>query len=151
MKQFTFTVPGPVVPQARPRASMIAGHIAVYDEPKCQSYKMDVAAVAQREILASGLKVPVIPDDEGFTVSIYINKAFLKDMSKKKIERAKLGIVRPLAKPDLDNAAKGILDALKGVFWEDDSRVTSLYVTKRYATMDSTTVDIIWKEKENNG
>ena len=147
VKQFTFTVPGPVVPQARPRAAMVAGHIAMHDTRECQSYKMDVASCASRAMAEAGLKAPVEPDDQGFTVTIYINKAYLKRLSKKKIEQAKMGMLLPLAKPDLDNAAKGILDALKSVFWKDDSAVTSLYVTKRYAPMDSVAVDIIWKEK----
>jgi Holliday junction resolvase RusA-like endonuclease len=39
-------------------------------------------------------------------------------------------------KPDVDNYAKGILDVITqdGRFWNDDTQVTSLGVTKRWTT-----------------
>ena len=37
------------------------------------------------------------------------------------------------AKPDVDKLARGVLDALTGIAWGDDSQVTSLLATKRYA------------------
>lgn len=33
---------------------------------------------------------------------------------------------------DLDNLSKAVLDALNGVFWIDDTQVTTLYLFKRY-------------------
>ena len=42
-----------------------------------------------------------------------------------------LGFVPPY-KPDADNVAKIILDALNGYAYEDDSQVTELTVMKRY-------------------
>jgi crossover junction endodeoxyribonuclease RusA len=38
-----------------------------------------------------------------------------------------------LKKPDLDKLARGSLDAMKGVLWNDDSQVVELHVTKVYA------------------
>ncbi len=40
----------------------------------------------------------------------------------------------PNVRPDLDNYAKGVLDALNGLCWRDDSSVISLNLHKRYAT-----------------
>lgn len=40
-------------------------------------------------------------------------------------------------KPDLDNLAKPVLDALNGVLWVDDSQVCSLYVQKMYKQQDA--------------
>ena len=148
MKSFKFTVPGAVVPQARPRATKVAGNIVMHDTRKCQSYKMDVASCASMQIERQCIEVPVIPNAEGFTVRIIIHKGFLKSMSKKKIGLARENKIRPVAKPDLDNAAKGILDAMKGVFWKDDSAVTILVVEKMYDDMDFTEVEIYWEEPE---
>lgn len=40
-----------------------------------------------------------------------------------------------LTKPDLDKLARGLLDALTGVLFEDDSQVVALRVTKEYASL----------------
>lgn len=49
-------------------------------------------------------------------------------------------------RPDADNVAKGVLDALNGAAWADDSQVTSLVVEKRdrrRAVRASTTVEVL--------
>lgn len=38
-------------------------------------------------------------------------------------------------KPDLDNLVKAVKDALKGIVWRDDSQVSVMYATKKYADM----------------
>ena len=50
-------------------------------------------------------------------------------------------------KPDADNVAKLILDALNGRAWHDDSQVVELHVTKHDRTRGSgtlTRVDVRW-------
>lgn len=43
-------------------------------------------------------------------------------------------VIAHLKKPDLDKLARGSLDAMKGVLWNDDSQVVELSVRKVYAT-----------------
>jgi Holliday junction resolvase RusA-like endonuclease len=43
-----------------------------------------------------------------------------------------------ITKPDVDNLAKAILDALNGVAYEDDSQVYSLEVQKWYVGVGGT-------------
>ena len=38
----------------------------------------------------------------------------------------------PVKKPDCDNIAKAILDALNGLAYEDDSQIVSAVILKRY-------------------
>jgi Holliday junction resolvase RusA-like endonuclease len=40
----------------------------------------------------------------------------------------------PKVKPDLDNVAKAVLDAINGIVYVDDAQVINLVATKRYAT-----------------
>lgn len=39
-------------------------------------------------------------------------------------------------KPDTDKLIRGVLDALTGVVWRDDSQINDLHPTKRYAELD---------------
>ncbi len=40
------------------------------------------------------------------------------------------------SKPDIDKLARGVLDALTGIAWADDSQVTRLWASKRYAALE---------------
>lgn len=49
----------------------------------------------------------------------------------------------PTPKPDVDNYAKGIMDAMtKAGVWADDSQVSDLYVSKRWGEADLVVVRI---------
>lgn len=63
-----------------------------------------------------------------------------KSYSKKKREECLNS--RPTTKPDADNCAKAILDALNGVAWHDDSQVVSLSVDKFYGDFGRVVVAI---------
>jgi crossover junction endodeoxyribonuclease RusA len=39
-------------------------------------------------------------------------------------------------RPDVDKLARAVMDALSGVVWRDDSQVTDMHPTKRYAELD---------------
>lgn len=49
------------------------------------------------------------------------------------IPKKRRGGARPVTRPDIDNYAKTVLDALNGVAFKDDSQVVSLVMEKRYA------------------
>ena len=42
--------------------------------------------------------------------------------------------IRPVVKPDLDNVAKLICDALNGLAWHDDNAIVDMQVRKFYST-----------------
>lgn len=52
----------------------------------------------------------------------------------KRRNAALLGVVVPETKPDIDNAAKALLDAINGVVFVDDKQVAVLNVRKLYGT-----------------
>lgn len=53
--------------------------------------------------------------------------------SRARREAAARGLIAPTAKPDTDNYAKAIADALNGVAYRDDAQVVDLIARKRYA------------------
>lgn len=57
------------------------------------------------------------------------------------------GGARPMKKPDLDNIAKIILDALNHVAWQDDKQVVCMILTKKnYAEVPCVSVGIHYLE-----
>ena len=50
---------------------------------------------------------------------------------------------RLLLKPDVDNIAKSILDAMNGFVFKDDNQVSKISVEKRYAENEKVFVRVI--------
>jgi len=69
---------------------------------------------------------------------------FVFDIPKSKQKQAREG-ARPTTKPDLDNLAKAVLDALNGLAYHDDSQIVELYVRKIYG--DAKAVVVIKENK----
>ena len=66
-----------------------------------------------------------------------------QSFSKKKRAEAVTERIRPTTKPDCDNCAKVVLDALNGVAFYDDSQVVDLMVRKFYGERPYIKVTII--------
>ena len=66
-----------------------------------------------------------------------------KSWSKKKQQAALNGETLPTVKPDLDNIAKAICDALNGYCWADDNQVVSLTASKHYGPNPGVMVHVI--------
>lgn len=49
-----------------------------------------------------------------------------------------------VVRPDADNVAKLVLDALNGAAWEDDTQVVSLSVVKRDRTRREGERTVVW-------
>lgn len=56
-----------------------------------------------------------------------------KSISKKKRAEMLEGKIWPAKKPDSDNIAKVVLDALNGIAYHDDTQIIKLVVTKAYS------------------
>lgn len=68
--------------------------------------------------------------------------------SAKKRARCLSGEIKPTCKPDADNIAKCICDALNGIAYADDSKIVHLTVRKEYAETAETVVII---EEDKHG
>ena len=65
-----------------------------------------------------------------------------KSFSKSKKELAAAGIIRPTVKPDCDNIAKNINDALNGIAFSDDKQIVSLTIRKWYSDSEKVKIRI---------
>lgn len=69
-----------------------------------------------------------------------------KSATKRKREEMLAGEIRPTKKPDADNLAKLVGDALNGIAYYDDSQIVQCYVEKFYS--DKPRVDVIVRSFE---
>ena len=128
----TFSVPGDPVPQPRPRVSTRGGFARAYvpKDHAVHAYRQAIA-VAARE---AGLTAT------GEPLNVVIDAVFARPKSHMRKSGVKPDAPR-LPRPDVDNIAKAVLDALQDVAG-DDTHVGRLVVEKTYGTEARTTVRI---------
>lgn len=80
--------------------------------------------------------------DNPLKVEINVYIPIPKSFSKKKKALALEGILRPTVKPDCDNIAKNINDALNRIVYNDDKQIVSLTVNKFYSNYEYVKVNI---------
>lgn len=110
-----------------------------------QAYTDKKTANAENSFLAQALPhKPAAPFAGPLRVWINAYYPIPASYSKAKRADAMAGRIYPMnRRDDADNVAKLCLDALNGVFWQDDTQVVSLYVQKRYCE-----VPRVWMEIE---
>ena len=123
----TFFVPGPPKGKARPR-SIIGrdGKIHVYTDKKSLEYEKLI-----QECLMT-VPEPIIPSEGYFSMRIEVIYPIPVSTPKSKREEMLLGLIRPAKKPDLDNIAKAVCDALNNHVYFDDKQVVNLSIWKVY-------------------
>lgn len=114
-KEFKFT--GKVIGQPRPRFTK-AG--AVYEPAHAKQYKQAIAAAYIEQ--CGGYNFGDLP----LFVSITVARELPKSLQRKR-QDVKL---QDTAKPDIDNIAKAVLDALEGVAYDNDAQVIWLFAGK---------------------
>ena len=125
MSTYTAIVLGDPVAQGRPRFSRQDGFVKAYDPAKSRDYKSYVRLIAAQN-------APVTPVEGAIEFSLRIYRAIPKGMPKYKREAAKEGRLRPVTKPDVSNVLKGVEDALKGVWYKDDSQIVGYGVLGKW-------------------
>lgn len=116
MREFRAVVLGEPIAQGRPRFSRQGGFVKAYDPPRSRDYKQYIRLVARED-------APEVPVTGAVQLSLKIYRAIPKSMPKRKREAAIAGRLRPTTKPDVSNVLKGVEDALKGVWYADDSQI----------------------------
>jgi Holliday junction resolvase RusA-like endonuclease len=129
----TLTIPGEPVAKGRPR--MMKSGIA-FTPTKTRNYE---TLVKELYIIENRDK----PMLEGqLSASIYAYFTIPKSASKKNREKMLEWEIRPTKRPDLDNIAKAVLDALNGLAYQDDSQIVALEVCKYYSDKPRVIVEI---------
>jgi len=119
--ELQFTVPGEPRGKGRPRF----GNGRTYTDAKTVAYEKLIACRA-----AEVMPCPAVATPTSVRIDIY--KGVPKSWTMARRRRALDGQELP-GQPDLDNVAKGVLDALSGVAYADDTQVVRLLVQKQYS------------------
>lgn len=142
MNTINVTVLGEPQAQKRHRHAKRGKFIATYDPQKGD--KQDFLSIVQK-------KAPLEPLDRPLKVEInfYFSRPGNHFGTGKNA-----GVLKQTAptfhisKPDTDNLAKFVLDAMNKVYWMDDSRICTLVVTKKYDSKPRTDITITAAEDE---
>ena len=116
-------IPGYVQPKERPRATRTG---IVYTPRKTADYEKTIQALYRKE--HGDMMMPAAP----IRVYVKVYMAIPKSASRQDKEDMRLGLILPTKRPDIDNLAKGILDALNGIAYPDDKYIAELTVAKFY-------------------
>ena len=116
MREYKTVVLGDPVAQGRPRFSRQGGFVKAYDPTKSRDYKQYIRLVASED-------APEAPVTGAVLLSVRIYRPIPKSMPRYKREAALAGKLRPTTRPDVSNVLKGVEDALKGLWYVDDSQI----------------------------
>ena len=124
----TFEVPGDPHGKGRPKFARRGNFVQTYTDAKTVSYEDLV------KFHANLAMIDLAPIEGPVAVYIYIKLAVPKSYSKKRTEACLSGLERPTKKPDWDNVAKSVSDAINGIVYVDDCQVVNAHITKVYST-----------------
>lgn len=125
MEEVTFFVPGEPRGKGRPRFNRSTGR--AYTDSETRAYEDKIAAIY---MLKYGTEHFAAKD----FLHMQVLATFPIPKNTKKSDRINmiLGEIFPSRKPDIDNILKVVMDALNGVAYKDDSRVSALLGQKCY-------------------
>ena len=130
-------------PKERPRAAMIGGHARIFTPKTTEAYEKEIRAAWIR---ANGEK----PEEGPLRARIYFGLPIPKSETKANKLQMLQRKVFPTKKPDLDNLAKAVLDALNGVAYKDDCQIVTMLSKKNYSETPYVKV-ILEEEKPKEG
>lgn len=128
-KNMEFEVIGAPVGKRRPKFSTVHGYAQAI-KPKEDVIYENLVKLSFQQAKPSDYNL----FDKAVKMTILACFAIPKSFSKKKQKEALEGTIRPLTKPDADNIAKIICDALNDIAYKDDTQIIELTITKQYAS-----------------
>lgn len=128
----------------RPRATIVGGHARIYTPHTTEGYEKEIRTAWIRQNGETPFDGPVVMR---IRCGMPIPKSATKTNKVKMIAKE----LRPTVKPDIDNLAKAIMDALNGVAYKDDNLIVDLVVRKFYTEAPCIAVVVSeWELKEGD-
>ena len=124
----SFDVLGEPSGKGRPKFTTIQGHARAITPKATVTYENLIRVEYRRQC---GTKR--FDDDAMIGMKVTAYYSIPKSVSKKKRDEMINGIIRPTKKPDYDNIAKVVSDALNEVAYRDDKNIVDCVVQKFYS------------------
>jgi Holliday junction resolvase RusA-like endonuclease len=140
-KEIYFCYDGEPKAAPRPRTTTVGKFTKWYDPGSKDKQKI-------RKYIKGILDENWDPIDYETHLKIKTYKPILKSFNKTEIFLAEAGILRPDKKPDVDNYAKTVMDAINGLVWTDDAKITHLEIDKFYSSYPRIEVFIKYRSKK---
>lgn len=136
-----FVIPGEPQGKGRPKFSRQGNFVKTYTPAKTENYEAHIKAC----FMASG--AGMIPQGVEIGMEITAFYSIPKSTSRKRAALMREGLIRPAKKPDFDNVAKVICDALNKIAYYDDAQIVEAAFAKFYADEPRVVVRL-WKINE---
>ena len=122
-----FSIDGPPHGKGRPRFRRFGNFVQTYTDAKTKSYETLVKEAATKAMGSS-------PPLEGpVKLDLIIRLPVPKSYPKKRSEGCLNGSEWPIKKPDWDNVAKSVADAMNDIVFLDDTQIVIARVVKTYS------------------
>lgn len=122
----SFRVDGVPVAKGRPKFRSLGKFVSTYTPKKTKEYEEIVAFKARQ---AMGETEPLETPIRAF---LHFYLPVPASYSKKRTQACLDGSEKHIKKPDLDNMAKSVLDAMNGICYLDDGQIVDLHIHKKY-------------------
>ena len=132
----TIRLDGPPRGKGRPRFGRRGSFVAVWTDKKTASYEDLLKEQGQLSMGALPMRLGAL------SVRIEAGMPVPASWSQKKRQAALSGDLSPTGKPDFDNIAKIVGDALNKIVWKDDSQIIVCAFRKFYAAEPALTIGV---------
>ena len=108
--------------KARPRSTIIAGRVRTYTPAKTKKAEAMIEAMIRTQVMELGAF------DDG--VPLRLEATFYRERPKSLPKR----VIMPVSRPDYDNYAKLLTDALEKFVYKNDSQICTALIKKRFGS-----------------
>ena len=132
-----FEIEGTPVAEQRHRTVTRNGKTIRYLPKKTKDYQKKIQTKFKQEMERAKQELPLFKKGEEVELIVYAGKRIPKSYTKKQTEEILKNGRKPATKPDVDNYAKIVMDALNGLAYKDDNQVSTILVKKMYVQPDT--------------
>lgn len=121
---------GEPVAKGRPRFQVRGKFVQTYTPSKTLKEEKRIKEELKKWYKGEPIECPL-------AITLSFNFGIPKSYTKKKVKELEEKLWVHSKKPDCDNLAKLVLDAMNGIIYKDDCQIYSLHITKRYTHVDT--------------